>query len=720
MTSYKTIKDVAVITIENPPVNALSLAVREGILDGLSRASKDDTVCAIVIIGGGRTFPAGADISEFANGKAFTKPLPQIIEKIESTQKPIVCAIHGTAFGGGLEVALGCHYRIASTRSKVGLPEVNLGILPGAGGTQRLPRLIGVWLAAEMICSGKPIEAVDADAKGILDDLVEISSLESVQTEYDKLLDAAITLALRVKNHSLEGKRVSQLKVEPVSDFFYEQLALQISKNARGMNAPLQALKAVKASAMFPFKEGMQREQQILGRLFVSSQAKALQHIFFAERQTMKIPGIDMKKGVPIKFVGVIGAGMMGSGIAINFIKKGIPVVLIDAEQEFLDRGVKAIEDYFKGRVKKGKTTRFLADRSLGYLRPSLHYEDLSNVDLVIEAVFENLDVKKSVLKHLDEICKPQTILCTNTSTLDIDQIASATNRPDRVIGTHFFSPANVMRLMENVAGSKTSERTIASVMQISKTISKIPVLVGNCFGFIGNRMLFPYNNQANALLQEGAFPHDVDKVLYDFGFPMGLFQMSDLAGNDIGLHIRKAQGIVDPSQRDPNERYVSTTADKLCEMKRFGVKSSKGWYSYAKGSRKGRPDKEVMDLIVENSKAEGFVRRNISAKEIEERCLYALINEGFKCLEEGMAYKPGDIDIIWIYGYGFPPQKGGPMHYADAVGLKKIYDSILQYGKADPKTSAWKPSKLLEQLASSGKKLAKYWTKKLKAQSNL
>lgn len=715
---YSTQGDVAILTISFGAVNALGLPVREGLWAGIEKAEADAAVKAVVITGAGRTFPAGADISEFKTGTVYKKFLPAVCQKIEDCKKPVIAAIHGTALGGGCEIALSCHYRIAVSSAKCGLPEVHLGILPGAGGTQRLPRLIGPFVALELIISGAQVNSARAEDIGLLDRVVSSAQVKKGSpAERALLLDAATFFAREVKDRSLEGRRVSQLSCQTLEPFFYEQLLGMVAKPMRGHIAPKAICKAVAAAATQPFEQGMKTEQKLFMELAVSPQAKALQHFFNAERATQKIRGVDMRETVPIQKVGIIGAGTMGGGIAMNFIQRGIDVIILEIKQEYLDNGLKMIQRNYMGAVKKGRKTKAQVKAILGRLKGTLSYNDLADCDMVIEAVFEDMNIKKQVLQKLDAVTKPSCILGTNTSTLSVDTIAAFTKRPDRVIGLHFFSPANVMKLLEIVRGSKTSDKTIATSMRVAKRIGKVGVLVGNCWGFVGNRMLEPYGRESAYLIEEGALPQQVDKAIFGFGMAMGPFAMGDMAGNDIGFKVRKSLGLTDSKTRPQNERYHGFLGDKLVnELARNGLKSGKGWYQYKKRSRKPVPDPVVNQMIVDESAKLGFTRRHISNDEIVERSIYPLINEGLKILEEGIADKPSDIDIVWIYGYGFPRHLGGPMHYADHVGLRKIRDRLAHYHQQHPTISGFKPCALLNTCADQNISLAKYWKNTHKA----
>jgi 3-hydroxyacyl-CoA dehydrogenase len=678
--------NIGLIIINNPPVNALAQAVRAGIRDGVERGITDKDVCAMIIISEGRTFTAGADIREF--GKPSQPPiLPDLIQYIEDSPKPMVVAIHGTTLGGGMEIALGCHFRIAVPNAKVGLPEVKLGLLPGAGGTQRLPRIAGVTAALDMIVSGNPITAQKAQSMGIIDAIVD-----------GDLRAAALAFSQKIIAEKRPLRKVSELKIKIDSPTVFDDYAKGITKKQRGFLAPFQCIKAVQAAAELPFAEGMKLERRLFLELKDSSQSKAQRHAFFAEREVAHIPGLpDDHPTRNIKSVGILGAGTMGGGIAMCFINVGIPVVLLDMKQEFLDKGLGVIRKNYANTVAKGRLEQVVMDKRMALIKPTLSYKDFKDVDLVIEAVFEDMAIKKEVFTKLDEVCKPGAILASNTSYLNINDIAKATKRPDDVMGMHFFSPANVMRLLENVRGAKTSPEVYATAMKIGKNIGKVPVLVGVCDGFVGNRMLAKRSRESIFMLEEGALPWQIDKVVYDFGFPMGPYQMSDMAGLDIAWRNRKAK-FDQLTQREKDCNIL----DKICELGRYGQKTGAGYYKYDE-KRNATPDPLIEELIIKHSQERGITRRTITDQEITERALYSIINEGAKILEEGIAARPLDIDVIWIYGYGFPVYLGGPMFWADQIGLKKIYDAVLKYQDLVG-VEYWVPSPLLEKLAKEGK----------------
>lgn len=677
---------IGLITINNPPVNALSQEVRAGLTACVAKGNSDKDVSAMVIWCEGKTFIAGADIREF--GKPRKEPfLLDVAQYIEDSPKPMIAAIHGSALGGGLEVALGCHFRLAAPNAKVGLPEVKLGILPGAGGTQRLPRLTGARKALDMIVNGSHISAQEALAAGVIDEIVE-----------GGLKGAAIAFAGRIVAEQRPIRRVSTLEVKIDNPNLFEEYAKGIAKKQRGFLAPFHCIKAVQAAVELPFAAGIQRERELSLELHASPQAKAQQHTFFAEREASKIPGLAADTVArDIKSVGVLGAGTMGGGIAMCFANAGIPVTLLEMTQENLDRGMNTIHKNYANTVAKGGLKQEEMDRRLGFITPTLSYDALKNADMVIEAVFEEMGVKREVFTKLDAVCKPGAVLASNTSYLNINDIAAVTKRPQDVIGMHFFSPANVMKLLENVRGEKTSPEVCATAMKIGKTIGKAPVLVGVCDGFVGNRMLSKRTREAYFMLEEGASPQQIDKVLYDFGFPMGPFAVSDLAGLDVGWRNRKAK----LDKLTPREQACNIL-DKICEMGRYGQKTGAGFYKYDE-KRTATTDSVIDELIVRHSQERGLTRRAISDQEILERCLYAMINEGAKILEEGIAARPLDIDVIWIYGYGFPVYCGGPMFYADQIGLDKVYEAILKY-QDQAGAECWKPAPLLEKLAKEGK----------------
>src|SRR6059036_3431747 len=674
---------VAVLTVDNPPVNALSQHVRKGLHDGIKRATADSGVQAVVIVCAGRTFIAGADITEF--GKPPADPsLHTVLDIIEASPKPVVAAIHGTALGGGLEVTLACHSRVGVKDARFGLPEVKLGLLPGAGGTQRLPRVVGVEKALSMMVSGDPIRADEALASGLIDAIVD-----------GDLTAAGVGFAEKVLNEKRPLKKIRDLddKLTAVrgKPEVFASFRKSVARQTRGFRAPENIVKAVEAAVSLPFDQGLKRERELFVELLNSPESRAQRYFFFAEREAAKIP--DVPSDTPAKDVrkaAVIGAGTMGGGIAMNFANVGIPVTVVEVQQEALDRGLGIVRKNYETTASRGRLTMADVEKRMGLIQGTTDWTAIADADIVIEAVFEEMPVKKEVFAKLDGIAKPDAVLATNTSTLDVDEIASATKRPESVIGMHFFSPANVMRLLENVRGARSSKSTIATAMTVGRRIAKVPVLVGVCYGFVGNRMLHQRGLQAEKLILEGALPHQVDKVLTDFGFPMGPFAMSDLAGLDVGWRIRKGRGTKSP------------VADRICELGRFGQKTGAGYYKYDE-KRNPTPDPLIEQLIISHSKERGFTRRPISDQEILERSLYSMINEGAKILEEGIVSRPHDIDIVWIYGYGFPVYRGGPMYYADQIGLKTVYEAVLKYQQTVG-AEYWKPAPLLERLAKENK----------------
>jgi 3-hydroxyacyl-CoA dehydrogenase len=677
---------VGVIAIDNPPVNALGAGVRKGLVDCLKQGNEDPDAAALVLIGGGRTFPAGADITEF--GKPPAPPtLSEVIAAYENSAKPVVAALHGTALGGGLELALGCDWRCATKDARLGLPEVKLGILPGAGGTQRLPRLIGAQNALEVIVGGDFVAAPKALEWGLIDEIVS-----------GDLPAGAIAFAERIVAEERPRRRIRDMEVSAPPELF-EGFRETIAKKQRGFIAPLRCIESVENVTTLPFDEGLAAERAMFLELVASPQAEAQRYMFFAEREVAKVPGVD--KDTPLRriaSVGIVGVGTMGGGIAMNFANAGIPVTLVEAAEDALDRGFSTILGNYAASVDKGHLTQKEADDRTGRLTGSLHFDDLSKADLVIEAAFEDMALKKEIFAKLDAVCRPGAILATNTSTLDINEIASVTGRPQDVVGMHFFSPANVMKLLEIVRGDKTAADVLASVMRLCRTISKIGVVVGVCDGFVGNRMLHAYWDQAYSLILEGALPQQVDKALYDWGWAMGPFAVMDLAGTDVSWRVRQAKA----ERRDRNKPYPAAVADRLCEKGRYGRKTGAGWYRYEEASRTPLPDPEVETLILEASADMGFARREIADDEIVERCLYALLNEGARILAEGVAERAGDIDVIYHYGYGFPRYRGGPLFCADEIGLEKVLAGIRAFDERQP--GLWSPAPLIVRLAGEGK----------------
>jgi 3-hydroxyacyl-CoA dehydrogenase len=672
---------IAVLTVNYPPVNALSVDVRAGLDDGVRKAGADVGVDAIVIRCAGRTFIAGADITEF--GKPPKDPsLPALLETIEASPKPVVAAIFGTALGGGLETTLASNWRVASPDAKLGLPEVKLGLLPGAGGTQRLPRLVGVETALEMITSGTPVGAKAALASGLIDEIVE-----------GDLTAGAIAYAKRVVAEKRPLRKVSamddKLAAARGKPAVFADFRKANARKFRGFEAPEACIEAVEAAVSLPFAEGLQRERELFIELIGGDQSRAQRHVFFAEREVARVPDIPADiETLPVRKAGMVGAGTMGGGITMNFLNAGIPVTIVEMSQAALDRGVSIIRKNYEATAKKGRLTEADVEQRMALLTPTLDFDALADCDLVLEAVFELMEVKKEVFGRLDKIVKPGAILATNTSYLDVNEIAASTSRPDLVLGLHFFSPANVMRLLEVVRGKATSKQVVATAMKLGKTLGKVAVLVGVCHGFVGNRMLAARQREAQKLIVEGAMPWDVDRVIYDFGFPMGPFAMADLAGLDLGWKKETSTS--------------STIREILCEMDRRGQKTGAGFYDYDE-NRKATPSTVVQNVILEFSARQGVERRQISDQEILERCLYPMVNEGAKILEEGIALRPGDIDIVWINGYGWPVYRGGPMFWADLVGPGVIAGRMRELQRTLGDDFAVAP--LLDRLANDGGK---------------
>ncbi len=673
--------EIGMLWIDNPPVNALGHPVRKGMADGIEMAEKDDEIRAIVVICKGRTFCAGADIREF--GKPPKEPhLPDVLNRFDQCKKPIISAIHGTAFGGGLETALSSHFRVAVPTAQFGLPEVKLGLLPGAGGTQRLPRLIGPQKALPLVATGNPINAEKALEEGLVDEIIN-GDLADGAVDFAKRVLAEKRPLVRVRDMN---DRIDQARNKPE---IFDDYRKQLAKRARGFEAPEACVKAVEAAVEKPFEDGLAVERALFEKLMSGSQSAAQRYYFFAERQVAKIP--DIPKDTPlidIKKVGVIGAGTMGGGITMNFVNAGIPVTLVEAKQEFLDRGLGVIRKNYDISASRGKMTAEEVDSRMGLITGTTSMEDLADADLVIEAVYENMNLKKEIFAKLDNICKDGAILATNTSYLDVNEIAAQTKRPEYVLGLHFFSPANVMRLLEIVRAEKTSIPVLATSIAIAKKIKKIAVVVRVCHGFAGNRMFAQRKREAEKLIMEGALPSQVDKVIYDFGFPMGPFALADLIGIDLGW--------------DKDNSNSRTMQEVLCEQGRFGQKNGRGFYNYEEGSRAPKPAPEIDELIIEFSKKKGYIRREISDEEILQRCIYPIINEGAKILEEKIAVRPSDLDVIWVNGYGWPVYRGGPMFYADLVGLDKILE-VLKKFQAEHGDD-FRPAALLEQLVKEGR----------------
>jgi len=691
-THYERRGNVAVLQIDNPPVNGLGHVTRKSLIDGLGRALRDDDIRSVVITGTAKVFSGGADIKEFNTPAALAQPsLLQVIDNVEASTKPVIAAVNGICMGGGLELALGCHYRIATQDALFALPEVKIGLLPGAGGTQRLPRAIGVEAALQMIVSGEPIDASAALKHGLISRIV-------ANTSFDDVLAFANEVARKSKHPKLRDQP-ALLSAGQDSNAFFEAAREQVSKRARGLPAPMRCIEAVEAAVKLPFQQGLALERQLFVELIQSTESKALRHVFFAERTASKIP--DVPEGTPTRAIGkaaVIGFGTMGGGIAMSFANAGIPVTAFEKDQAALDRGLAMCRRNWEATAKKGRLTMDEVERRMALLTPTLDFNALNTADIVVEAAYEDMAVKQDVFKRLDAVSKRGAILATNTSTLDVDQIAAATVRPQDVIGTHFFSPANVMRLLEIVRGKQTSKDVLATVMQLAKRLKKVGVVSGVCDGFIGNRMLEQYLRQSMFLVDEGASPQQVDAAMVRFGMAMGPFTVGDLAGLDIGYAIRQRRYV-----EKPHVTY-SRVGDRVVELGRLGQKTAKGWYRYETGDRSPKPDPVIDELVTEYRNEIGMTPRTITDDEIVQRCVYALVNEGARILEEGIALRASDIDVVYLTGYGFPAAKGGPMFYAQTVGLKNVVESMRSFAQndhADPKF--WQPAKLLQDAAASG-----------------
>ena len=693
---YKVQGDVAVIAMNNPPVNGLGYETRVGITNGLEKANADPAVKAIVLTGAGKAFSGGADIKEFNSPRAMQEPiLLSVITAVENSQKPVVAAVHSVAMGGGLELALGAHYRIAAPGAKIALPEVKLGLIPGAGGTVRLPRVLGAETALNMIVKGDPVNSE------VLAGLPGQKLFDKMAASPESLLDEAIAFAREVAAKGGELPLVRHLPCKHPQGPAYFQFARNMVRGmAKNFPAPEKCVDAVENATKLKFDDALAKEREIFINLMQTPECKALRHIFAAERAASKIPdvGSDVKPRAVSK-VAVIGAGTMGGGISMNFLNAGIPVTILETKQEALDRGLATIRKNYESQVKRGKLKQDKYEQRMALLTPTLKYEDIADADLVIEAVFEEMGVKEQVFKKLDEVMKPGAILASNTSTLDVDKIAAFTKRPQDVVGMHFFSPANVMKLLEVVRGAKTAKDVLATVMAIAKKIRKTAVVSGVCDGFIGNRMIEQYSRQAGFLLEEGATPQQVDKAIEKFGFAMGPFRMGDLAGNDIGWAIRKRRYVEKPDMK------YSKTADLLCEMGRYGQKTGAGWYDYQPGKRDAIPSKLVEEMVEKHRKDQGITPRKISDQEIVERLVYSLVNEGARIVEDGIASKASDIDMVYLTGYGFPIWRGGPMKYADQMGLFNVAESMKRFAR-NPNDDAkfWQPAPLLAKLVAEGK----------------
>ena len=690
-TSYSVRDGIAVIVMNNPPVNGLGSVLRPGIVEGMKKAEADPAVKALVITGSAKAFSGGADIREFNTPKSSMSPtLPEINDAQDAFKKPMVAAIGGFALGGGLELALGCHYRVALPKTLLGLPEVKLGILPGSGGTQRLPRVVGAAEALKMMTTGTPVPAEKGLQLGLLDEVVQ-----------GDLLEGAIAFAKKLVAEGKGPRRIRDLTVKVDGDpkAFFEAARAEVAKASRGYPAPLEIVACVEAAVNLPFNEGRKEERRRFAGLVEGNESKALRHMFFAERQTTKIP--DVPEDTPkrsIEKAAVIGAGTMGGGITMSLVNAGIPVTIIEMKQDALDRGIATIRKNYASTVSKGRLKQEEMDKRMALITPALDIAAGKDADIVIEAVFERMDVKQEIFRKLDAVMKPGAILASNTSTLDVDQIAGVTRRPQDVIGTHFFSPANVMRLLEVVRGKATGKDVLATTMALGKKIKKVPVVSGVCDGFIGNRMIEKYGQQSLFLLDEGCSPQQVDAAVQKWGMAMGPLTMGDMAGLDIGWEIRKRRYI-----ERPNFRY-SKVGDKIAELGRYGQKTGKGWYLYEAGNRKPIPDPAVDKIIADYRKEHGIQSRQISDEEIIERLIYALVNEGAYILDEGIALRASDIDMVYLTGYGFPPYRGGPMFYADTVGLPKVLASIEKFQKGYM-GEVWKPAPLLVKLAREGKR---------------
>ena len=692
---YKVHGDVAVISLNNPPVNGLGLSTRQAITEGVEKAVQDASVKAIVITGHGKAFSGGADIREFGSPKATQEPnLLSVIAQIENCVKPVVAAVHTVAMGGGLELALGCHYRIAAPGASIALPEVKIGLIPGAGGTQRLPRVLGVEPALNMIVSG---EAIKSEMLAMLPGQ---KLFDKMAASPESLMDEALKFAREVADVR-PLPRVRDLPCKhPQGDAYFQFTRNMVKGMAKNYPAPPKCVDAVQAATKKKFDEGMVIERELFINLMWTPECRALRHLFTSQRAASKIADVpDTTPTRAIKQVAVIGAGTMGGGISMNFLNAGIPVKILETKQDALDRGIATIKKNYEAQVKKGKLKEDKYAQRMALLTSTLSYDDIKDADLVIEAVFEEMGVKETVFKQLDAVMKPGAILASNTSTLDVNAIANFTKRPEDVIGMHFFSPANVMKLLEVVRGAKTAKDVLATVMALAKTIKKTAVVSGVCDGFIGNRMIEQYGRQGGFLLEEGCTPQQVDKAIEKFGFAMGPFRMGDLAGNDIGWAIRKRRYV-----EKPNMKY-SKTADLLCEMGRFGQKVGKGWYDYQAGKRDAIPNKEVEDMVIKHRATIGMTPRKISDEEIVQRLVFSLVNEAAHILEDGIASKASDIDMVYITGYGFPIYRGGPMLYADQVGLFNVVQAMHRFA-ANPHDDAefWKPAPLLAKLAAEGK----------------
>ena len=680
--------DVLVVTIDNPPVNALGAAVRQGLLAAMQQAQADAAVAAVLLVGAGKAFIAGADIREF--GKPPVPPaLPEVCRAIEGSDKPVVAVLHGAALGGGLEVALSAHYRLALPAATLGLPEVNLGLLPGSGGTQRAPRLMGVQAATAMMLSGQHLKAQAALQAGLVDKLVEGADAQAAGLAYVRELLAAKAPVRRTRDLAIAEPQAALAWLE-------EQKA-ETAKKARGLFSPLKIIECVQAAVQLPFDEGLARERALFIECLDSPQRAGLIHAFFAEREVAKVPEAQAAQPRPVASVAVIGGGTMGAGIAVAALDAGLPVTMIERDAESIARGRANVEKVYNGLVAKGRMTDAAKAAVMARYIGSTNYADIAQVDLVIEAVFEDIEVKKAVFRELDRVCKPGAVLATNTSYLDIDAIAASTSRPQDVIGLHFFSPANIMKLLEIVVPAKVAADVVATAFELAKKLKKVPVRAGVCDGFIGNRILAVYKQAADYLMEDGASPYEIDAAVRGFGFAMGPFQVTDLAGGDIGWATRKRRA----ATRDPKARYVEI-ADRICERGWFGQKTGRGFYLYPEGARVGQPDPEVLAIVDAERAKKGITPRSFSADDIMRRYMAAMVNEGAKVVAEGIALRPLDVDVTFVAGYGFPRHRGGPMKWADMTGLDKVLADIQAFAKEDP--LFWKPAPLLEQLVAEGR----------------
>ena len=680
--------DVLVVTIDNPPVNALGAAVRQGLLAAMQQAQADAAVAAVLLVGAGKAFIAGADIREF--GKPPVPPaLPEVCRAIEGSDKPVVAVLHGAALGGGLEVALSAHYRLALPAATVGLPEVNLGLLPGSGGTQRAPRLMGVQAATSLMLSGQHLKAQAALQAGLVDKLVEGADAQAAGLAYVRELLTAKAPVRRTRDLAIAEPQAALAWLE-------EQKA-ETAKKARGLFSPLKIIECVQAAVQLPFDEGLARERALFIECLDSPQRAGLIHAFFAEREVAKVPEAQAAQPRPVASVAVIGGGTMGAGIAVAALDAGLPVTMIERDAESIARGRANVEKVYNGLVAKGRMTEAAKAAVMARYTGSTNYADIAQVDLVIEAVFEDIEVKKAVFRELDRVCKPGAVLATNTSYLDIDAIAAATSRPQDVIGLHFFSPANIMKLLEIVVPAKVAADVVATAFELAKKLKKVPVRAGVCDGFIGNRILAVYKQAADYLMEDGASPYEIDAAVRGFGFAMGPFQVTDLAGGDIGWATRKRRA----ATRDPKARYVEI-ADRICERGWFGQKTGRGFYLYPEGARVGQPDPEVLAIVDAERAKKGITPRSFSADDIMRRYMAAMVNEGAKVVAEGIALRPLDVDVTFVAGYGFPRHRGGPMKWADMTGLPKVLADIQAFAKEDP--LFWKPAPLLEQLVAEGR----------------